>query len=807
MGEELLRGLVRIGLSLQTTGSTLTCRAMAYLSRFLVVPLLAAALTAQRAPRAITPLRAGDSTVSRRIPDTVANAPIPAAFSEEPLSPLESRVHHRGPLRQAGVRRAVPQSAVANIAVSISPEARTILTTALRSPGAHRVRLHFRDFHAGLGEVWILGKGAQTAVGPYTGSGIFGDGEFWAAGVDGDTATIAYVAPPGTTPATLPFHVDALSHQWITSSLSGSDSPASCNLDVACYPDYRSAATAVVEYELIADDGSGEYTCSGTMINTRSSSLTPYLLTAHHCIGSDTEARSIQAFFLYQTAACDGAAPSLSTVPTVLGGHYVAGGNINEGDFSLVLLSGVPGGVTLMGWNTTADPAAPVEGIHHPRASYTRISFGNRAADADVAVGAESAPAARYYNVDWTAGLTEAGSSGSPLLNTDGEIIGILTGAAAAGPGQDICTARPASLYGRFSSAYATIASYLEDGARSALTQSRVSVAVTPGPVYQQLPDAGGYQWSFTVHLAETAGIGATITDLKIDSTDYREVLPSVFGTTRVAGMSALSSSVLRMKDLAVPRTGTLEITGVDDSGHSWQATTQIQFRGPQVSTPKPAILSGGIGNAASYTQQVAPGSLLAIFGNHLALTTATAASVPLPLQLGGASITINGIAAPLFMASPDQLTAQMPFEVTPGSAQVVVSVEGQSDTQQVQVAAVAPGVFTSDGMRLGTPGLAHRGDVLSLFLTGQGPLSPTMQTGQWPTEAPVAELPQIVQPVEITVGSVPAKILFAGVPAGLVGIAQINFVVPQDSAIGDQPVVVSVGDQQAKAVILTINP
>lgn len=780
---------------------------MRWSSRFLVVALLAASVNAERAPRAVTPARAADASAPRRIPNIVANAPVPAPFDQEPLSPLESRVHRRGPLRQIGVRRAVPQAALANLALSTSAEGRAILTAAVRSPGARRIRLHFRDFHVGPGEVWIYASGAQTAVGPYTGSGIFGTGEFWAAAVAGDTATVAYVAPRGATPAAFPFHVDSISHLWSADASPASDAAASCNLDATCYPDYQNAAAAVVLYDFIADDGSGEYSCSGAMINTRSSSLKPYLLTAHHCIGSDTEAQSIQAFFLYQTPACNGTAPSLSTVPTVLGGHYLAGAPINDGDFSLVRLNDIPGGVTLLGWDTGMDAAAPVAGIHHPRGSYSRISFGHLGAGADVSVDGQSAPADHYYNVEWTDGLTEPGSSGSPLLNAAGEIVGVLTGSAAVPPGQAICAARPSSLYGRFSSTYAALASYLDDGATSAPTQSRVSVAVTPGPVYQQPPDPDGYPWSFTVHLAESAGIGTTLTGLKVDSTDYSSALQEVFGSTRLTGLSAVSSHVLRAKDLAVPLTSTLVVTGVDDSGQSWQAVSQVEFLGPQVLTPKPVILSGGVTNAASYTQPVAPGSLLAIFGTHLALTTATAPSLPLPLQLGGASVTIDGIPAPLFMASPGQLTAQVPFEVTSGSAQVMVSVDGQSDTQQVQVAAVAPGVFTTDGRQLAMPGLAHRGDVLSLFLTGQGPLSPTIATGLPPVDASVAQLPQIVQPVEITVGGAHAEIRFAGVPSGLVGISQINFVVPQDAALGDQPVVVTVGDQQAKAVALTINP
>jgi uncharacterized protein (TIGR03437 family) len=769
--------------------------------------ILAASLYGQRVPRAVSPLRITDPTLPRRIPDSIATAPVATAFSEGRLSALESRVHRRGALVQAGVQRSVPWTALTNTAISMSPDGRAILTTVLQSPGAARIRLHFRDFNAGPGEVWVFASGAQTAVGPYVGSGINEDGDFWAGAVEGDTVTVAYLAAPGRAATRFPFTIDAISHLWPADAPSVSDPAASCSLDVTCYPDYKSAAAAIVQYQFIADDGSGEYTCSGAMINTRSRSLQPYLLTAHHCISSNSEAKTIQAFFLYQTDVCNGPAPRLSSAPTVLGGQYLAGESIANGDFALVLLSDVPGGVTFLGWNNTLDAEAAVEGLHHPRGSYTRISFGRRGGDADFAIGAEIAPASRYYRVNWTAGLTEPGSSGSPLVNANGEIVGTLTAAAAPPAGQPVCATQPFSLYGRFSNAYAAIRPYLEDGLSVTATQSRVSIAVTPDPIYQQAPDADGNQWAFTLHLAETGGFAATITGLKIDSTDYSSQLTGIFGTITLPGLSARSSVTLRMKNLAVPLSSTVQVSGVDAAGHAWQAITHIQFLGPQVSTPKPAILSGGLSNAASYTPFVAPGSLLAIFGTHLGLATQTASSLPLPFSLGGAGVTINGIPAPLLAVSPGQITAQIPFEITAGTAEVTVTVGGQSDSQPVKVVQTAPGTFTIDGLHLFRPGVGRRGDVLTLYLTGQGPVTVAVPTGYAPAATSVAQLPQIVQPVTITIGGQPAQIQFAGIPSGLVGISQINFVVPQDLTLGDQPLVVSIGDQQAKAVVFTVNP
>ncbi|MBZ5578446.1 MAG: trypsin-like peptidase domain-containing protein [Acidobacteriia bacterium] len=776
--------------------------------RFLIGGLLACSVYGQEAPRSVSPLRASDPTLPRPIPDSIRQAPVPPAFSVGPLSAAERRVHIRGSLVQAGVRRMLPRAAGDGAVVSVSPEGQAILTASLRSPGARSIRLHFRNFHAGSGQVWVFAPGDQTAIGPYTGDGVFGTGEFWAGGVDADTVTVAYLAPPGISPARFPFTIDSISHVWPESNPLA-DGAASCNLDVACYPAYQSAASASVKYEFISDDGTGAYTCSGAMINTRASSGMPYLLTAHHCISSDTEAKTIQAHFLYQTSTCNGPAPNPLAAPTVLGGTYLAGADISGGDFSLVALTGVPGGVTFLGWNNSLDAAASVAGVHHPRGSYARIALGTRGADIATAIGTEIAPSNRYYEVNWTMGITEPGSSGSPLLNDQGQIVGTLTGAAAPPFGETACQARPFSLYGRFSNAYAAIASYLEDGSTATPKQSQVSAAVNPDPIYQQSPDSDGFQWAYAVRITESAGVKATITGLKIGPTDYSSQLAGLFGTTTLPAFGTLASGMLRAKNLSAPVTLTVEVDGVDAAtGHAWQSFTQAPFLGPKVVTPAPSIMLGGLGNGASFLPAVAPGSLLSIFGSHLAFSNAVAPSVPLPLQLAGVTVAINGVPAPLFAVTPSQLNVQVPYEVQPGTAQVTVTVGGQSDTKAVEVVPVAPGVFSTREVRLLPASGGRVGDYLTLYLTGQGPVTPAIATGAAPAaSAPLEQLPRLVEPVQITIGGVPAPVIFAGIPNGLVGIAQMNFQIPAGAPLGDQPLIVLVGHQPAKTVTVTVNP
>src|SRR5438477_11643979 len=69
--------------------------------------------------------------------------------------------------------------------------------------------------------------------------------------------------------------------------------------------------------------------------------------------------------------------------------------------------------------------------------------------------------------------------------------------------------------------------------------------------------------------------------------------------------------------------------------------------------------------NAASYEALVSPGCLVTIFGSNLAPAPATASAVPLPSTLGGVSISVAGLAAPLLYVSPGQINALIPFETS----------------------------------------------------------------------------------------------------------------------------------------------
>jgi uncharacterized protein (TIGR03437 family) len=225
--------------------------------------------------------------------------------------------------------------------------------------------------------------------------------------------------------------------------------------------------------------------------------------------------------------------------------------------------------------------------------------------------------------------------------------------------------------------------------------------------------------------------------------------------------------------------------------------------------TPPPAAVPSitSITNAASYAGAYAPGEIIAIFGSNLASSTQSAASLPLLTQMAGVTVTINGLAAPLFYVSSAQLNVQVPYETPIGTSVLLeVTNNSQSASTSFVAAAAAPGIFIS---QQGAPvpyTSATQGEIISLYLTGAGAVAPAQADGTAPAAGTlVASLPVPVQMVTVTVGGVNAPIEFAGIPVELVGVLLINYQVPATAPLGPQPVVVTIGGVQSNTATLTI--
>ncbi len=276
-------------------------------------------------------------------------------------------------------------------------------------------------------------------------------------------------------------------------------------------------------------------------------------------------------------------------------------------------------------------------------------------------------------------------------------------------------------------------------------------------------------------------------------------------GAATLAGAGGTATATVLVSGAKLP-VGADTITAQYSGDTSYNgATASISIT---VTSPAPGFPSiSGVVSAASFRPVYAPGMILSVFGAQLAPSTWSAAGVPLPMQLAGVSATINGVGAPLYYVSQGLLNIQIPYETSPNTTAVVtVNNNGQTASTSFAVAAAAPGIFTGLGGVLVPTKSAARGQIIPLFITGQGAVSPPIPTGWAPVSGtPITSLPKPLQTVNVTVGGVPAPVQFNGIPPGLVGVAQINFQVPAEASPGVQPVVVTVGGVSSAPASLTV--
>lgn len=347
-------------------------------------------------------------------------------------------------------------------------------TAVVRSPGAAAVRLGFSDFDLPDGAELYAYTREGMAFGPWSGRGPNGDGEFWTNSVAG--GEIILQLHSGRTGAPR-FTIGAFGHmtddfaiaKFLAPSPEASASKpcpfnADCVVDAACTSADGSAvstAKSAVAHILFASGG-WLYICSGGLVaDSDTSSAVPYFITANHCISRASEASSLETFFFYAARTCQECNDTTAASTT---GSSIVSTN-KTGDYTLLMLSqAAPSGAAFLGWSSEEiafSNNTQLYRISHPQGSPQ--AYSEQVVDTSKGV-CRSWPRGNWIYSRDILGATEGGSSGSPVVNAAGQLVGQLSGACGTNVNNVCDAAKNATVDGAFAAYYNTVAAWLGAG-------------------------------------------------------------------------------------------------------------------------------------------------------------------------------------------------------------------------------------------------------------------------------------------------------------------------------------------------------
>ena len=337
----------------------------------------------------------------------------------------------------------------------------------ISSPGALHLNFGFTKYHMPTGgQMLIYPVRADYVVGPYGAQNNKAHGQLWTPLVPGDDVVLE-VRVPAHLKKALELELSFVNHGYRHMG-EDPDKSGSCNVDVVCSEGdgWREQIRSVAAISI-----NGDRFCTGFMVNNTSNDLTPLFMTANHC---DTHRfpESLVFYWNYVNPSCRPAGSGESGTPfngnlnqNTNGSTLLA--NSTNADYALLRLDDTPPesfNVFWAGWDARNVNASSSVAIHHPRGHAKRISFENQATTITSYLSDSGPGDGTHLRVaDWDVGTTEGGSSGSPLFNQQGRVVGQLHGGFAA------CGNNDPDWYGRLNTSFPSLKNWLDPGNTGAL--------------------------------------------------------------------------------------------------------------------------------------------------------------------------------------------------------------------------------------------------------------------------------------------------------------------------------------------------
>lgn len=364
------------------------------------------------------------------------------------------------PLRNGLVARA--QVSFFREAERIQGENGTYWRLGISMEGAKALAMYYNEFQIPKGgKLFLYRPDSSIHLGAFTERNNPNAGPYATALIQGDVVILEYYHPQGREAA---IEIEEMAYIYrypglIANQTKEFGGSGWCEVNVNC-PEgdqWQNEKRGIARIHI--KKGASTFWCSGSLINNTAQDLTPYFLTADHC-GQDASAADLnQWIFYFNYESPDCANPVIEPASDqMIGCDLMASsggtsGNVSGADFFLIKLKqAVPYQYIpyFNGWTHQNTPPSSGVGIHHPNSDIKKISTFTKPAFSSQ----YGSTPGTHWGLVWTAthtehGVTEKGSSGSPLFDSQKRIAGILSGGFAS-----CSTPEEADFYGKISYAW-----------------------------------------------------------------------------------------------------------------------------------------------------------------------------------------------------------------------------------------------------------------------------------------------------------------------------------------------------------------